>query len=86
MSRIVPAAVTGIALATIGVVVWALMLVPGTILNDESSAALGPTPGSGVATVSIKDGDVSSACLSHSWESRTSSLPVTTSSIRARSP
>ena len=57
MSRIVPAAVTGIALATIGVVVWALMLVPGTILNDESSAALGPTPGSGVATVSIKDGD-----------------------------
>jgi len=57
MSKVVPAAVAVLALATIGIVAWAMTLVPSTILGSEPQDAIGPTPASGVATVTIADGD-----------------------------
>ena len=57
MSKIVPAAVAALALATIGIVVWAITLVPSTILGSEPEEMLGPTTANGVATVTIEDGD-----------------------------
>ena len=57
MSKIVPAAVVALALATIGIVAWVMALVPSTILGSEPQDALGPTPVAGVATVKIEDGD-----------------------------
>lgn len=56
MSKIVPAAVAALALATIGIVAWAMSAVPSTILGSEPSDALGPAPANGVATVTIEDG------------------------------
>ena len=57
MSKLVPAAVVALALATIGIVAWAMSVIPGGVLTSEPSSALGPTPAAGVATVSIKDGE-----------------------------
>ncbi len=52
-----PAAAIALAVLTIGVVAGAMWLMPGSILTSEPSAALGPTPASGVANVTIKDGE-----------------------------
>ena len=57
MSKIVPAAVAALALATIAIIAWAMTLVPATILRSEPSDVLGPTPVAGVATVTIANGD-----------------------------
>lgn len=57
MSKVVPPAVALLAVATVGIVAWAMTLVPSTILGSEPQDALGPTPASGVATVTIADGE-----------------------------
>jgi UPF0755 protein len=56
MSKIVPAVVVALAVATIGIVAWTMSLVPSTILSSEPTDALGPAPATGVATVTIEDG------------------------------
>ena len=56
MSKIVPAAVAALALATIGIVAWVVSAVPSTILGSEPLDALGPTPANDIATVTIEDG------------------------------
>jgi UPF0755 protein len=57
MSKIVPAVVVALAVATIVIVAYAMSLVPSTILGNEPQEALGPTPATGIATVTIADGD-----------------------------
>jgi UPF0755 protein len=57
MSKLAPMAVVALAIVTISIVGWAMWTMPGSILTSEPSAALGPTPASGVATVTIKDGE-----------------------------
>ena len=57
MSKAVPVAVGALALVTIGIVAWVMTLVPSTILGSEPQQSLGPTPTSGVATVTIAKGD-----------------------------
>ena len=57
MSRIVPVAVTFLAVATVGIVAWAVLLIPGTILGSEPSTDLGPTPVEGSVVVPIEAGE-----------------------------
>ncbi len=57
MRRYVPAVVAVLALLTIGIATWGMMLVPSTILGNEPKEALGPTPVSGSAVVNIDAGD-----------------------------
>jgi UPF0755 protein len=57
MSKLMPATAIALAVASIGVVAGAIWLMPGTILTSEPSAALGPTPASGVADVTINSGE-----------------------------
>ncbi len=57
MSKLMPAAAVALAVASIGVAAVAVWLMPGTILTSEPSQALGPTPASGYADVSITSGE-----------------------------
>jgi UPF0755 protein len=58
MSRFVAAAVFLLALAAVALVALVVVVAPGTILRDEPSGFLGPTPQTGeVALISIKQGD-----------------------------
>jgi len=58
MSKVVPVAVVALALVMIGIVAWAMWIVPSTVLDSEPTDALGPAPVTGVATVTIENGDV----------------------------
>jgi UPF0755 protein len=58
MSRLVAAIAFLLALAALALVALVVVVVPGTILRNEPSEFLGPTPQTGeVALVSIKEGD-----------------------------
>jgi UPF0755 protein len=58
MSRLVAAIAFLLALAAVALVALVVVVVPGTILHDEPSEFLGPTPQTGeAALISIKEGD-----------------------------
>jgi UPF0755 protein len=57
MRKFVPAAVGALALATVGIIAWVMMMVPSTILGSEPQESLGPTPQSGSVTVDISEGE-----------------------------
>ncbi len=57
MSRFVPAAVGALALAIIAFFALVIAVIPSTILGSEPSTYLGPTSATGVANVTIKDGE-----------------------------
>jgi len=58
MSRFIPAAVILLALAMVAVIGLVVAVAPSTILREEPTESLGPTPQAGdVAVITIKQGD-----------------------------
>jgi len=56
--RLLPLAVLFVSLATLAVVVWAIASTPGSVLNDEPSPVVRPTPRSTeVALVAVLEGE-----------------------------